>query len=82
MKPTAALRVRNGSMRVAIDAVASGEASGVISAGNTGALMALAKIVIKTLPGIDRPALAALVPLSPGRCDHARSGCERGLRLA
>jgi glycerol-3-phosphate acyltransferase PlsX len=66
MKPTAALRVRNGSMRIAIDAVASGEASGVISAGNTGALMALSKIVIKTLPGIDRPALAALAPSARG----------------
>ncbi len=66
MKPTAALRVRNASMRLAIDAVAAGEASGVISAGNTGALMALAKIVIKTLPGIDRPALAALAPSAKG----------------
>ena len=66
MKPTAALRVRFASMRVAIDAVATGEASGVISAGNTGALMALAKIVIKTLPGIDRPALAALAPSAKG----------------
>jgi glycerol-3-phosphate acyltransferase PlsX len=66
MKPTAALRVRQASMRIAIDAVASGEAAGVISAGNTGALMALAKIVIKTLPGIDRPALAALVPSARG----------------
>ncbi len=66
MKPTAALRVRNGSMRIAIDSVAAGEAFGVISAGNTGALMALSKIVIKTLPGIDRPALAALVPSAKG----------------
>ena len=66
MKPTAALRIRNGSMRLAIDAVAAGEASGVISAGNTGALMALAKIVIKTLPGIDRPALAAIAPSARG----------------
>ena len=66
MKPTAALRVRNGSMRLAIDAVAGGEAAGIISAGNTGALMALAKIVIKTLPGIDRPALAALCPSAKG----------------
>jgi glycerol-3-phosphate acyltransferase PlsX len=66
MKPTAALRMRNTSMRMAIDAVANGEASGVISAGNTGALMALAKIVIKTLPGIDRPALAALAPSARG----------------
>jgi glycerol-3-phosphate acyltransferase PlsX len=60
MKPTAALRVRNASMRVAIDAVAAGEAAGVVSAGNTGALLTLAKIVIKTLPGIDRPAMAGV----------------------
>jgi len=66
MKPTAALRVRGSSMRVAIDAVASGEASGVVSAGNTGALLALAKIVIKTLPGIDRPAMAAIGPSARG----------------
>ncbi len=66
MKPTAALRVRGASMRVAIDAVASGEALGVVSAGNTGALLALAKIVIKTLPGIDRPAMAAIAPSGRG----------------
>lgn len=66
MKPTAALRVRGSSMRVAIDAVAAGEAQGVVSAGNTGALLALAKIVIKTLPGIDRPAMAAIGPSARG----------------
>ncbi|HVB69091.1 MAG TPA: phosphate acyltransferase PlsX [Acetobacteraceae bacterium] len=66
MKPTAALRLRGASMRVAIDAVASGEAAGVVSAGNTGALLALAKIVIKTLPGIDRPAMAAIAPSARG----------------
>nr|WP_043363850.1 phosphate acyltransferase PlsX [Belnapia sp. F-4-1] len=67
MKPTAALRQgRQSSMRIAIDAVAGGEASGVVSAGNTGALMALAKIVIKTLPEIDRPALAAIAPSARG----------------
>ena len=66
MKPTAALRVRASSMRVAIDAVAGGEASGVVSAGNTGALLALAKIVIKALPGIDRPAMAAIGPSARG----------------
>ncbi|GAB0112899.1 phosphate acyltransferase PlsX [Acidisoma sp. C75] len=62
MKPTVALRLQKSSMRLAIDAVARGEASGVVSAGNSGALLALAKIVIKTLPGIDRPAMAAVVP--------------------
>ena len=65
-KPTAPLRVRGSSMRVAIDAVASGEASGVVTAGNTGALLALAKIVIETLPGIDRPAMAAIGPSARG----------------
>ena len=66
MKPTLALRIRDSSMRLAIDAVASGEAHGVVSAGNTGALLALAKIVIKTLPGIDRPAMAGLGPTAKG----------------
>ena len=67
MKPTAALRMRQASMRLAIDAVACGEAEGIVSAGNSGALLALAKIVIKTLPGIDRPAMAAIMPSA--RCD-------------
>ena len=66
MQPTAALRIRGSSMRVAIDAVAGGEASGIVSAGNTGALMALSKIVIKTMPEIDRPALAAIGPSARG----------------
>ncbi len=66
LKPTQALRLRGASMRLAIDAVASGEAGGVVSAGNTGALLALAKIVIKTLPGIDRPAMAAISPSARG----------------
>jgi glycerol-3-phosphate acyltransferase PlsX len=66
LKPTAALRVRGSSMRLAIDAVAGEEAHGVISAGNTGALLALAKIVIKTLPGIDRPAMAGIGPSARG----------------
>ena len=67
MKPTAALRQgRQSSMRIAIDAVAAGEAAGVVSAGNTGALMALAKVVVKTLPEIGRPALAAVAPSARG----------------
>ena len=66
MKPTAALRSRQSSMRLAIDAVATGEASGVVSAGNTGALLALAKIIIKSLPGIARPAMAAIGPSARG----------------
>jgi phosphate acyltransferase len=62
-KPSVALRTgRRSSMRLAIDAVADGRADGVVSAGNTGALMAMAKVVLKTLPGIDRPAIATLFP--------------------
>jgi glycerol-3-phosphate acyltransferase PlsX len=63
VKPSLALRQgRNSSMRLAINAVADGEAASVVSAGNTGALMAIAKLVLKTLPGIDRPAIASLFP--------------------
>ena len=66
-KPSAALRGgKNSSMRLAINAVESGEAGGVISAGNTGALMAMAKFVLKTLPGIDRPAIATYYPTQRG----------------
>ena len=65
-KAAAALRQRQSSMRIAIDAAASGEAAGVISAGNSGALLALSKIVLKTLPGIDRPAMAAIMPSARG----------------
>jgi glycerol-3-phosphate acyltransferase PlsX len=66
-KPSVALRTgRRTSMRLAIDAVADGRADGVVSAGNTGALMAMAKFVLKTLPGIDRPAIASLFPTRRG----------------
>jgi glycerol-3-phosphate acyltransferase PlsX len=58
--------MRQSSMCVAIDAVAAGEAFGVVCAGNTGALMALSKLRIKRLPGIDRPALAAIMPSARG----------------
>ena len=62
-KPAVALRGRRASsMRLAINAVNDGEADGIISAGNTGALMAMAKFVLKTLPGIDRPAIATYFP--------------------
>lgn len=62
-KPSVALRRgSNSSMRLAIDAVKEGRADCVVSAGNTGALMAMSKIVFRTLPGISRPAIAALLP--------------------
>lgn len=66
-KPSQALRAgRRSSMRQAIDAVADGRAGVVVSAGNTGALMAMAKLVLKTLPGIDRPAIASFFPTRRG----------------
>ena len=58
---------RNSSMRLAINAVKDGEAAGIVSAGNTGALMAMAKFVLRTLPGIDRPALATYFPTKTGQ---------------
>ncbi len=67
-KVAQALRTRReSSMRKAINAVYDGEAAGVISAGNTGALMAMAKFVLKTLPGIDRPAIASCFPTERGQ---------------
>jgi glycerol-3-phosphate acyltransferase PlsX len=65
-KVAVALRMKQASMRVAIDAVAAGEAQGVVSAGNSGALLALSKIIMKTLPGIERPAMAAIMPSARG----------------
>ncbi len=65
--PALALRnKKNSSMRVAIDLVKSGEADACVSAGNTGALMATARFVLKTLPGIDRPAIATFMPSLKG----------------
>ncbi len=66
-KPSQALRRgQRSSMRQAIDAVATGEAEGVVSAGNTGALMAMAKYVLKTVKGVDRPAIASFFPTMRG----------------
>ena len=62
-RPTQALRrAKTTSMGLAIEAVKSGEAGAAVSAGNTGALMAMAKLALRTMPGIDRPALSALLP--------------------
>ena len=57
---------RQSSMRLAINAVGTGEADGVVSAGNTGALMAMAKFVLHMLPGISRPAIATYFPTQSG----------------
>ena len=67
-KPSQALRRgRNKSgMWLAIDSVHKGEANAVVSAGNTGALMAMSRFILRTLPGIERPAIAAIWPTTRG----------------
>jgi len=66
--PQLALRgKKDSSMRVAINLVKNGEASACVSAGNTGALMATARYVLKTIPGIDRPAIASYLPTNKGQ---------------
>ena len=65
--PSRALRLKkDSSMRVAIDLVKQGQAQACVSAGNTGALMATARYVLKTLPGIDRPAISTEIPSIEG----------------
>ncbi len=66
--PSHALRnKKNSSMRVAINLVKDGQAEACVSAGNTGALMATARYVLKTLPGIDRPAIISKLPTLKGK---------------
>src|SRR6516164_6647148 len=57
---------RDSSMRVGVRLVRDGQAAGFVSAGNTGAAMATAKMVLGALPGVDRPALAAVFPTAQG----------------
>ena len=65
--PAQALRAKkDSSMRVAINLVKQGDADACVSAGNTGALMATARFVLKTLPGIDRPAICTTMPTVRG----------------
>jgi len=62
-KPSRAIRrAKTTSMGLAIEAVKSGDCGAAVSAGNTGALMAMGKLALRTMPGIDRPALAGLMP--------------------
>ncbi len=62
-KPSQAIRrAKTTSMGMAINAVKDGSAGAAVSAGNTGALMAMSKLALRTMPGIDRPALSALLP--------------------
>jgi glycerol-3-phosphate acyltransferase PlsX len=68
-KPSQALRrSRTSSMGMAIQSVKAGDAHAAVSAGNTGALMALSLFALRTMPGIDRPALAALLPTLKNDC--------------
>jgi len=68
-KPSQAMRRGKGSsMWLALEAVKSGEAQAAVSGGNTGALMAMAKLILRPLPGIERPAIAALWPTVKGEC--------------
>ncbi len=69
MEDTAAVALRNkksSSMRIAINMVKEGRAAAAVSAGNTGALMAISKFVLKTAPGIDRPAICTTIPAIDG----------------
>lgn len=61
-------RKRESSMRFALDLVQEGKAQACVSAGNTGALMAMARFVLKTIQGIDRPAIAGSLPTRKGQC--------------
>lgn len=68
-RPTQALRTKPGaSMRVALELVRDGKAHACVSAGNTGALMALARHLLKTLPGVDRPAMVTAIPTLEHPC--------------
>lgn len=68
-KPSVALRSKkDSSMRIALQLVRDGEAQACVSAGNTGALMALARFVVKMLPGVDRPAICTKLPTLSGHC--------------
>jgi len=68
-RPSHALRhKRNSSMAIALGLVRDGEAQGCVSAGNTGALMAFGRSLIRMYPGIERPAIAKLIPSLRGRC--------------
>lgn len=66
--PSKALRKKDSSMRVAFDLVKNGEADAVVSAGNSGAAMATAMVVLRKLEGIDRPAIATVMPTLKGAC--------------
>lgn len=76
-KPAVALRGKpDSSMRVALELLRDGKVQACVSAGNTGALMALSRHVLKTLPGIDRPAMVAAIPTQRGYCQLLDLGAK------
>jgi phosphate acyltransferase len=79
-RPSQALRRgrRTSSMWMAIDAVKQGKADTAVSAGNTGALMAMSRFILRTLPGVDRPALAAVWPTLRGESIVLDAGASIG----
>jgi glycerol-3-phosphate acyltransferase PlsX len=80
-QPAIALRKkRDSSIRVAADLVRDGSASGLVSAGNTGAAMAISKVVMGVLPGVDRPALAAILPTLTGHAVLLDVGANIGCK--
>ncbi len=83
-KPSEALRAtkRTSSMWMALDAVRRGEAGVCVSAGNTGALMAMAKICLKMIPGIERPAIVAIWPTVKSECLVLDVGANVGANAA
>ena len=82
-KPSQALRRgRGSSMWLSLEAVHKGEADFVVSAGNTGALMAMAKLVLTTMPGIERPAIAGQWPTLKGACIVLDLGANIGATAA
>ncbi len=92
---TSVRRKKKSSLRIGTKLVSDGQGDGFVSAGNTGAAMATAKMVIGTIPGVDRPALAAMIPTKAGKptllidvganseCKAASSGpvCHHGRRV-
>lgn len=67
-KPSQVIRNKNTSMFMAIDAVRKGDARAIISAGNTGALMAISKMILKTIQRVHRPAICTNIPHKNGMC--------------
>jgi glycerol-3-phosphate acyltransferase PlsX len=77
--PVDALRKkRDSSLRISVDLVREGRADALVSAGNTGALMATARFVLKTLPGIERPAIVSAIPAIGGHTHMLDLGASAG----